>query len=127
MHETAINDHDDDVRAERAIEGAPAENAHDPQRRRVKPTAKPPRGEGDRGREVKWVQKHLRAAGCDPRHEDGKFDERPRGALEQFQRRSALAVTGRVDPATWRKLSHARMEAKDGVDPTQLDGRAPPR
>jgi peptidoglycan hydrolase-like protein with peptidoglycan-binding domain len=73
-------------------------------------------------RVVKSVQRHLRAAGYDPKHVDGRFDERTRGALEQFQRRSGLPVTGRVDPRTWRELSGATMEARSAWSPTQREG-----
>ncbi len=116
---------------------------HDPRRARVKPSkerrAMDARvaaaagkehadgtvgvGEGSpRSKVVKTVQQHLRAAGYDPKHTDGVFDERTRGALEQFQRRSGLPVTGRVDGKTWGKLKNATLEAKDGYSPAQREG-----
>lgn len=79
-------------------------------------------GEGSRGPSVRWVQKHLRAAGYDPKHTNGVFDERTRGMVEQFQRRSDLPVTGRVDSATFRKLRHATLESKGSFDPPQRLG-----
>lgn len=116
---------------------------HDPRRARVKPSKERRQmdarvaaaagkehrdgtvgiGEGSsRSKVVKTVQEHLRAAGYSPKRTDGVFDERTRGALEQFQRRSDLPVTGRVDERTWNKLKNATMEAKDGFSPTQREG-----
>lgn len=109
--------------------------AHEPERRRVKATAaqtqldrttlaaartglKP----GDHSREVANVQKHLKAAGFDPKHVSGAFDERTAGALKAFQRRSQLPPTGVVDAKTWRALRNARMEATSGTSPAQRRG-----
>lgn len=79
-------------------------------------------GEGSKGASIKTVQQHLKAAGFDPKHTNGRFDERTRGALEAFQRRSDLPVTGRVDPKTWRALKKTTIEAKDGYSPAQTEG-----
>lgn len=130
-------------RAENALEAETKAFSHDPERRRVKASAARERmdervataaakthadgtvgiGEGStRSNVVKAVQQHLRAAGYDPQHVDGKFDERTRGALEQFQRRSDLPVTGRVDESTWKALKKSTIEAQDGYSPAQHEG-----
>ncbi len=75
--------------------------------------------EGDRGRAVKNIQAHLKAAGFDPKHVNGVFDERTTGALKAFQRKSGLPQSGQVDPGTWRKLRDARMEARTATSPSQ--------
>ena len=115
---------------------------HAPERRRVKPTKAQLRadvktakaaafkhadgavglGEGSRGASVKNVQKHLRAAGFDPEHTNGVFDERTEGALKAFQRRSGLEATGRVDPTTWRALKKSLILAKGPATPAQALG-----
>jgi peptidoglycan hydrolase-like protein with peptidoglycan-binding domain len=74
---------------------------------------------GAKGRAVINVQKRLVAAGFDPKRTDGVFDERTRGALEAFQRRSGLEATGRVTPQTWKKLSQTFIYAKTGLNPGQ--------
>jgi peptidoglycan hydrolase-like protein with peptidoglycan-binding domain len=76
-------------------------------------------GELSRGASVKNVQKHLRAAGFDPEHVNGVFDERTAGALKAFQRRSGLEASGRVDPATWRALKKSLILAKGPASPAQ--------
>jgi peptidoglycan hydrolase-like protein with peptidoglycan-binding domain len=76
-------------------------------------------GVGSRGKSVEYVQQHLRAAGFDPKRQDGVFDERTAGALKQYQRRADLPVTGRVDSTTWRGLRNATMEAKSATSPHQ--------
>lgn len=60
--------------------------------------------EGARGGVVKNLQKHLKAAGFDPKHTGGVFDERTAGAVKNFQRKAGLPVTGAVDRATWKAL-----------------------
>jgi peptidoglycan hydrolase-like protein with peptidoglycan-binding domain len=78
--------------------------------------------EGARGAAVENVQRHLRASGFDPKHTNGVFDERTRGALEAFQRRSGLEATGRVDPKTWRHLKGAFILSKSAASPAQRRG-----
>jgi len=111
--------------------------AHDPERRRLAPTKAQRRadaqtakavvarhqdgtvglGEGSRGASVKNVQKHLKAAGFDPQHTNGVFDERTRGALEAFQRRAGLEATGRVDAKTWKALKKSFILSKKPASP----------
>ncbi len=128
---------------ERELRDESAALSHDPRRARVKASAERRRadrqvaaaatkrhadgtvglGEGSpRSKVVKTVQQHLKAAGYDPQRTDGRFDERTRGALEAFQRRSGLPETGRVDGRTWNKLKNATMESKGAFDPTQREG-----
>jgi peptidoglycan hydrolase-like protein with peptidoglycan-binding domain len=79
-------------------------------------------GPGSDRRAIKNVQGHLKAAGYDPKHVNGRFDERTRTAVQAFQRASGLPVTGRVDERTWNKLDDAKMEAKNGTSPPQEMG-----
>lgn len=119
---------------------------HDPLHTRVKPTAARTRldaatataaastsldasgtpvagiGPGSSTRAVKNVQAHLRAAGFDPKHTDGKFDERTTTALNAFQSKSGLPVTGRVDTATWNQLKKATLEATSSTQHGQRIG-----
>lgn len=67
-------------------------------------------GEGDEGRAVQVVQRHLRAAGFDPKHQNGVFDERTAGAVRAFQKAEKLPQTGVVDSATWRELKKVTVE-----------------
>lgn len=77
---------------------------------------------GSSKRVVKNVQAHLRAAGFDPKRTDGVFDERTRAALEHFQKKAGLDVTGKVGPRTWNKLDDAMMLAKRSTSPSQSQG-----
>jgi peptidoglycan hydrolase-like protein with peptidoglycan-binding domain len=79
-------------------------------------------GEGAKSRAVKNVQAHLAAAGFDPGHVSGRFDERTAGALKAFQLKSGLVPTGRVDTGTWRKLKESYLYAKNGTSPAQTIG-----
>ena len=77
---------------------------------------------GDKGRAVLNVQKHLEAAGYELGKQSGTFGSRTRAALEAFQGRSGLPVTGKVDPATWKNLRTALFAAKSGTSPVQQVG-----
>ncbi len=79
-------------------------------------------GVGTRGKNVEYVQQHLKAAGFDPERTSGVFDDRTAGALRNYQRREGIAQTGRVDKTTWRHLKRATLEAKNGTDPKQMEG-----
>jgi len=79
-------------------------------------------GQGERGRHVKNVQQHLRAAGYDPQRTDGKFDQRTAGALKAFQRETGLEATGRVDKETWHHLKQSYLYAKGAANPAQTIG-----
>jgi peptidoglycan hydrolase-like protein with peptidoglycan-binding domain len=70
-------------------------------------------GEGSKGRSVSIVQRHLRAAGFDPKHTNGVFDERTAGMVKELQRKSGLPATGRVDERTWNALKSSTIEAKN--------------
>ena len=105
--------------------------AHAPERRRIAPTKAQARldratalacgrlQEGSKGAAVKNVQLHLKAAGFDPKHTSGTFDERTRGALEAFQAKSKLPVTGTVDTRTWKELKKSYILSKKPADPAQ--------
>lgn len=79
-------------------------------------------GLGSNGKSIKIVQGHLKAAGYDPRHQDGKFDDRTEGMVKEFQRKSDLPVTGRVDSRTWGQLKKATLESTGRADPKQMIG-----
>jgi zinc D-Ala-D-Ala carboxypeptidase len=115
---------------------------HDPRRIRVRPSERRERndrrvataaarvhadgtvgfGKGSNGQSIKIVQGHLKAAGFDPKHTNGRFDERTEGMVKQFQARSGIEVTGRVDTRTWNKLKKATLEARHNADPKQMIG-----
>lgn len=79
-------------------------------------------GRGSNGVSIKVVQNHLKAAGYDPKHNNGRFDERTEAMVKQFQARSGIEVTGRVDTRTWTKLKKATLEARTNADPKQMIG-----
>jgi peptidoglycan hydrolase-like protein with peptidoglycan-binding domain len=108
---------------------------HGPERRRIKPTKAQLRldvktakaaaqglQEGSRGAAVKNIQKHLKAAGFDPQHTNGVFDERTAAALKAFQRRSGLEPTGEVNGKTWKELKKSYILAKGAASPAQARG-----
>jgi peptidoglycan hydrolase-like protein with peptidoglycan-binding domain len=75
--------------------------------------------EGAKGRAVKNLQAHLKAAGFDPQRIDGRFDERTAGALEAFQRKVKLPATGQLTPLTWARLKKAYLYARTDGSPAQ--------
>ena len=79
-------------------------------------------GRGSNGKSIKIVQGHLKAAGFDPKHANGRFDDRTEGMVKEFQRKSSLPVTGRVDTRTWNQLKKATLESKSNADPKQMIG-----
>ena len=79
-------------------------------------------GEGERGKAVATIQARLRAAGYDCKGDSGNFGARTLGAVEAFQRKNGLPVTGRVDSATWDKLSKAFIYTKSDTSPAQALG-----
>ena len=58
---------------------------------------------GNRGVNVKTLQ-HLLRAGGSTIAVDGVFGDATRSAVQRFQRRSTLVVTGAVDRSTWSRL-----------------------
>ena len=76
-------------------------------------------GEGMHGAAVKNVQKHLKAAGFDPQHLGGAFDERTAGALKAFQQKAGLEANGRVDAKTWKALKASYILSKKPASPAQ--------
>lgn len=111
--------------------------AHAPERRRLAPSAAQNRldrataqaisthsglAEGAKGKAVQNVQKHLKAAGFDPQHTNGVFDERTGAMVKQFQSKSKLPVTGTVDGRTWKALQKSYILTKSKADPAQKLG-----
>ncbi len=112
---------------------------HAPERRRLPPSARQTRldrqtakaaaathadgtvglGVGSKGNSIKNVQARLKAAGFDPKHTNGSFDERTEGALKAFQRKSGLEATGRVDTQTWKALSKSYILTNKKAGPAQ--------
>lgn len=76
-------------------------------------------GEGAKRPAIAQLQRRLKAAGFDPQHTDGVFDERTRGALEAFQRKSGVTVSGRLDVATWNKLKKTIIDSTSPTAPAQ--------
>lgn len=76
-------------------------------------------GEGAQRPAVAQLQRRLQAAGFDPQHLDGVFDERTRGALEAFQRASGVTVSGRLDGPTWNKLKKTIIDSASPTAPAQ--------
>ncbi|MDP2343168.1 MAG: peptidoglycan-binding domain-containing protein [Deltaproteobacteria bacterium] len=96
-------------------------NAHKAADRGVERESKQPGGVsvGDRGAHVAHIQRHLRAAGFDPKSAGGVFDERTAGMVKEFQKKSGLEATGKVGFTTWKKLRGAQMEARTATSPKQ--------
>lgn len=105
---------------------------HAPERRRLAPTKAQTRldrattravtrglGLGARGEAVKNLQRHLRAAGFDPKHLNGVLDERTAAMVKQFQARSKLMVTGTVDSRTWKALQKSYILSGKAAAPAQ--------
>ena len=111
---------------------------HAPERRRLAPTKSQARVDrttaklaahgvavGAKGAIVTNIQRHLRAAGFDPKHTSGVFDERTGAALKAFQQRSHLPATGVVDRATWKALQKSFiLSSKPASPPQQLNERS---
>ena len=107
---------------------------HTPERRRLAPTKSQARLDaltqkscgqlqvGSKGAAVKNVQAHLKAAGFDPKHTSGTFDERTGAAVKAFQAKSKLPVTGAVDPRTWKALKKSFILSSKPADPAQKLG-----
>jgi peptidoglycan hydrolase-like protein with peptidoglycan-binding domain len=107
---------------------------HDPWTRRQKEKKERPRLDartaraaergmklGDVGPEVANVKARLKAAGYDPQHMGKHFDERTKGALEAYQRRESLPITGEVDRRTWAHLKRQVIYSdKDGAPPQRM-------
>jgi len=79
-------------------------------------------GLGDSGRAVTNLQAHLKAAGFDAKRLNGRFDARTQAAVEEFQKKSGLPPTGRVDSQTWAKLKQSFEYAKNDFSPRQSLG-----
>jgi Putative peptidoglycan binding domain len=87
-----------------AVHRAPVNAAH------TKSPVAPTLSRGSKGDMVVWAQEHLLAAHKKVKV-NGVFDARTLAAVKSFQRGQHLALTGRVDVPTWRKLL-ARAPAK---------------
>ncbi|MBL8915898.1 MAG: peptidoglycan-binding protein [Archangium sp.] len=119
--------------AQKVLKKELAAISHAPERRRLAPTAaqtrldrataalvsRGPVAEGATGGAVANIQKHLKAAGFDPQHVGGKFDERTEAMVKQFQVKSKLPVTGTVDGRTWKALQKSFILSKKPAAPAQ--------
>jgi len=59
---------------------------------------------GKRGSDVNLIQRRLKSSGFDPGIIDGVFGQNTKSAVEAFQRRVGVKVSGEVDPRTWAYL-----------------------
>jgi peptidoglycan hydrolase-like protein with peptidoglycan-binding domain len=121
-------------KARQVLKSEASKLAHAPERRRIAPTKAQARldrltqlacgrlQEGSKGAAVKNVQAHLKAAGFDPKHTNGTFDERTGAAVKAFQAKSKLPVTGAVDQRTWTALKKSYILSKKPADPAQKLG-----
>lgn len=75
---------------------------------------------GDRGPDVKWVQRRLQVHGFDAGAPDGIFGERTRGMILAFQREHGLEVDGIVGRKTRRAL---KAKPKDPAASVNAPGR----
>ena len=71
-------------------------------------------GRGDHGADVKALQRQLVKLGHKKLVVDGEFGEKTEKAVETFQRRSGLAVTGVVTPDTRTAIARALEPAEPG-------------
>jgi hypothetical protein len=71
---------------------------------------------GSAGDLVVWAQEHLLRAG-ERMTVDGRFGNRTRVAVEDFQSRRGLPITGTIGPLTWRALLTVRPVAIDWSRP----------
>lgn len=111
----------------RRVKGSPAQRRRNLLVARASRARAPDGSEGLRygskkRRAIRVVQHHLQAAGYAPGRDDGVFDARTRRAVEQFQRRARVPVSGRVDRRTWRALQRSEIEARGAYRPAQGRG-----
>jgi peptidoglycan hydrolase-like protein with peptidoglycan-binding domain len=76
-------------------------------------------GQGSARGVIRNVQRHLVAAGFDPKLTNGVWTPRTGGEIKAFQERSGLMPTGRVDGATWNKLKSSFMLTRSATSPVQ--------
>ncbi len=124
-----------DRKARQSLRRSVGSLSHPPERTRVAPSKAQTRvdratatkaaagfGLGASGAHVSNLQKHLKAAGFDPAHTGGRFDERTDGALKAFQRQSKLEPTGEVDAKTWKALQKSFILTTSKAAPAQALG-----
>ncbi|MGD1900967.1 MAG: GH25 family lysozyme [Geitlerinemataceae cyanobacterium] len=70
---------------------------------------------GKRGSDVNLIQRRLKERGIDPGVIDGIFGQNTKTAVEIFQRRASLTISGEVDPRTWAYLLDASTDVSGDV------------
>lgn len=70
--------------------------------------------QGDNGWKIKVAQQKLQALGLSQERPSGKFTEVTERALQQFQKQQELQATGRLDGATYSKLTWV-VFTKEGI------------
>jgi peptidoglycan hydrolase-like protein with peptidoglycan-binding domain len=84
--------------------GATVVEPHEHHWRDKKPHQDPELGLGDKGYQVKRLQKLLARRGFDPQGADGVFGKNTAAAVRAAQKANGLDVDGIVGPLTWRAL-----------------------
>lgn len=88
--------------------------------------ALPPAKAQDPQEELRAVQRALQVKGYDVGSIDGIMGPRTKAALEEFQRKSGLAVTGIADAATLRALTATEAPSPVRPDPPAVRAQAQP-
>ncbi len=77
---------------------------------------------GDRGPEVREVQRALNLLGYDAGAEDGIYGVNTERAVVNFQREKGLEITGAVNSATTNALDEALADTRKSIPPERLEG-----
>lgn len=63
-------------------------------------------GPGARGESIRILQQHLTTAGCDTNGIDASYGRGTTSAVQEFQQKHGLPVTGNVDEETWVAITN---------------------
>ena len=79
---------------------------------------------GDKGDAVRKVQKRLKTLGYLNGNADGDFGKKTKAAVENFQKRNGLKVTGKVNSTTLDKLNSKNAKKASSSDTASSSGKA---